>query len=62
MSWDTVPTLLLVDRDGQKIDFPMESKFYLVPEIDSVRVISNYTHEIIQKVNVLSLSENKSYL
>ncbi len=28
----------------------MDSQFALVPEIDCVRVVGNYTHEIIQKV------------
>jgi len=40
----------------------MESKFYLVPEIDSVRVITNGTHEIIQKVSNHSFAFSAAFV
>lgn len=48
ISWDT--SLLLVSLAGATITFTMDSVFALVPEIDCVRVVGNYSHEIVQKV------------
>jgi hypothetical protein len=48
ISWDT--SLLLVSLNGNTLTFTMDSQFALVPEIDCVRIVGNFTHEIIQKV------------
>ncbi|XP_066993327.2 vacuolar protein sorting-associated protein 16 homolog isoform X2 [Anabrus simplex] len=49
--WDNV--LLLVGREGDYINYSYDSTIYLVPEMDGVRVLSAFTHEMIQKVPVV---------
>ncbi|CAG7823469.1 unnamed protein product, partial [Allacma fusca] len=46
--------LFLVDRRGKTLHFMQESQFYIIPEIDSIRIVSNSLHEIIQKVPKVS--------
>nr|CAD7587886.1 unnamed protein product [Timema genevievae] len=46
--WDTV--LLVVNRQGEFINYGYDSPVHLLPEMDGVRVLSAFTHEMIQKV------------
>nr|CAD7406570.1 unnamed protein product [Timema poppensis] len=46
--WDTV--LLVVNRQGEFINYSYDSPVHLLPEMDGVRVLSAFTHEMIQKV------------
>jgi hypothetical protein len=46
--WDNV--LLVIGRQGDHINYSYDSAIRLVPEIDGVRVLSNLSHEMIQKV------------
>ncbi|XP_055906009.1 vacuolar protein sorting-associated protein 16 homolog [Eupeodes corollae] len=47
----TYPSLLLVvDKKGDHNVFTYDPAIFLVPELDGVRIITNSTHEMIQKV------------
>nr|CAD7393632.1 unnamed protein product [Timema cristinae] len=46
--WDAV--LLVVNRQGEFINYSYDSPVHLLPEMDGVRVLSAFTHEMIQKV------------
>lgn len=46
--WDNV--LLVIGRQGDHINYGYDSAIRLVPEMDGVRVLSTYSHEMIQKV------------
>jgi hypothetical protein len=46
--WDNV--LLVIGRQGDHINYGYDSSIRLVPEMDGVRVLSTYSHEMIQKV------------
>lgn len=48
ISWDR--SLLLVKKNGDSITFTLDNEFVLIPEIDSVRLVGNLSHEIIQEV------------
>ncbi|XP_049789392.1 vacuolar protein sorting-associated protein 16 homolog isoform X2 [Schistocerca nitens] len=49
--WESV--LLLVGRQGDSTKYGYDSGVYLVPEMDGVRVLSLFSHEMIQKVPVV---------
>lgn len=40
----------MVGRHGEKITYPYDGSVHLVPEIDGIRVLSTFQHELIQKV------------
>jgi hypothetical protein len=46
--WDNV--LLVIGRQGDHINYGYDSSIRLVPEMDGVRILSAYGHEMIQKV------------
>lgn len=46
--WDNV--LLVIGREGDHINYGYDSAVRLVPEMDGVRVLSAFSHEMIQKV------------
>jgi hypothetical protein len=46
--WDNV--LLVIGRQGDYINYGYDSAVRLVPEMDGVRVLSAFNHEMIQKV------------
>ncbi|KAF2892196.1 hypothetical protein ILUMI_13977 [Ignelater luminosus] len=48
--WENEATLLVVGRHGEKITYPYDGSVHLVPEIDGIRVLSTFQHELIQKV------------
>ncbi|XP_049939915.1 vacuolar protein sorting-associated protein 16 homolog isoform X2 [Schistocerca serialis cubense] len=49
--WESV--LLLFGRQGDSTKYGYDSGVYLVPEMDGVRVLSLFSHEMIQKVPVV---------
>ncbi|XP_069702504.1 vacuolar protein sorting-associated protein 16 homolog [Periplaneta americana] len=46
--WDNI--VLVIGRQGDHINYSYDSAIRLVPEMDGVRVLSSYSHEMIQKV------------
>lgn len=42
--------LLIINTKGDQVEFGYEPSIKLVPEIDGVRIITNTTHEMLQKV------------
>lgn len=42
--------LLVVNRNGDKNLFTYDPAIFLIPEMDGVRILTNTTHELIQKV------------
>ncbi|PSN30635.1 Vacuolar protein sorting-associated protein 16 [Blattella germanica] len=46
--WDNL--LLVIGRQGDDIGYSYDSAIKLVPEMDGVRILSTYSHEMIQKV------------
>ncbi|XP_048000974.1 vacuolar protein sorting-associated protein 16 homolog [Leguminivora glycinivorella] len=49
--WDDV--LCIFGSKGQKTEFPYDGPFHVIPEMDCARVVSQYTHELIEKVPVV---------
>ncbi|XP_015182776.1 PREDICTED: vacuolar protein sorting-associated protein 16 homolog [Polistes dominula] len=47
-SWNS--TVMVVGRSAETIVYTYDGPVYLIPEIDGVRVLSNSSHEMIQKV------------
>lgn len=47
-NWNS--TVMIVGRSGETMLYTYDGPVHLVTEIDGVRVISSYTHEMIQKV------------
>ncbi|XP_044761312.1 vacuolar protein sorting-associated protein 16 homolog [Coccinella septempunctata] len=48
--WERSNTILVVGIHGQKMTFTYDGSVHIVQEIDGVRIISNNTHELLQKV------------
>lgn len=48
--WEKESSLLIVGRHGTMEKYGYDGLIHLVPEIDGVRVLSTYQHELIQKV------------
>ncbi|KAF5302481.1 hypothetical protein FQR65_LT08571 [Abscondita terminalis] len=51
--WEKEPkdtTLIVLGKHGELVTFPYDCAVSLVPEIDGVRVLSTFQHELIQKV------------
>lgn len=48
VNWTNV--LMLVGLNGKSINYYLDSSVHLSPEIDGVRLVGNYTHELLQKV------------
>ncbi|CAK1543933.1 unnamed protein product [Leptosia nina] len=49
--WDDM--MCIYGFNGQNISYPYDGPFHIIPEMDCVRVISEMTHELIQKVPVV---------
>ncbi|KAB0801758.1 hypothetical protein PPYR_03944 [Photinus pyralis] len=51
--WEKEPketTLIVLGRHGEMVTYPYDGSIALIPEIDGVRVLSAFQHELIQKV------------
>lgn len=48
--WERESTILIAGIHGQKMSFTYDGSVHIVQEIDGVRIISNNTHELLQKV------------
>lgn len=48
--WEQDNTLWIVSREGKSFTYMYDSSVCLIPEIDSVRVLSTTQHELIQRV------------
>ncbi|XP_072929304.1 vacuolar protein sorting-associated protein 16 homolog [Epargyreus clarus] len=49
--WDNM--MIIYGFNGTSESYPYDGPFHIIPEIDCVRVISEMTHELIQKVPVV---------
>ncbi|XP_046967417.1 vacuolar protein sorting-associated protein 16 homolog [Vanessa cardui] len=49
--WDD--TMCIYGFNGTTVSYPYDGPFHLIPEMDCVRIISEMTHELIQKVPVV---------
>ncbi|KAL3280277.1 hypothetical protein HHI36_017771 [Cryptolaemus montrouzieri] len=48
--WERQNTILIAGKHGQKMTFIYDGSVHLAQEVDGVRIISNNTHELLQKV------------
>ncbi|XP_053605989.1 vacuolar protein sorting-associated protein 16 homolog [Plodia interpunctella] len=46
--WDDI--MVIYGFNGTQVPYPYDGPFHLIPEMDCVRVVSEMTHELIQKV------------